>query len=205
MSLSRFSELQTGDIILVNNQSSSWVWSSFDWIIRSATSSPYSHVAMVVRDPTWLNPSLKGLYLWESSYNGTKDPQDGLVKVGVQLTPFHEFLDGFKGKIYWRKLEKGRHLITPKLLKTIHETVYMKPYDCRINDWYNAWSRKDSEPQKTDRFWCSALVAYFLVQFKFLDDKTDWSIIRPDDLSSGTQYLDFNRDICLYGPDTCIV
>ena len=69
-----------------------------------------------------------------------------------------------------------------------------------IGDWIGAISRKDKEPQKTDRFWCSAFVAYILVQVGFLSPDTDWSIIRPSDLSSGSEYLTL-LDSCQYGKD----
>ena len=69
-----------------------------------------------------------------------------------------------------------------------------------IKDWLEAWFRKDSHPQKTDRFWCSALVAYFMVEFKFIDEDIDWSIIRPSDLSSNSDYLKWNS-CCLYHTD----
>ena len=39
----------------------------------------------------------------------------------------------------------------------------------------------DAKPQKTDRFWCSALVGYIYTKCGLLDEKTDWSILRPSD------------------------
>ena len=73
--------------------------------------------------------------------------------------------------------------------------MYDKPYDTHIADWVGAWLRKDATPQKTDRFWCSALVAYFMVQFGFISEDVDWSIIRPSDLSFNSTYLSWNTDM----------
>ena len=64
-------------------------------------------------------------------------------------------------------------------------------------------SRKDNHPQKTDRFWCSALVGYFWVQLGFLPETTDWSTLRPSDLSSSSDQLTL-CDGCEYGPDTTL-
>ena len=91
---------------------------------------------------------LKGLYLWESSYESEPDPQDGKQKVGVQITPLYEILNGYRGKIYVRVLQKGSELITNDILQKIHQSVYDKPYDDNIMDWLEVWVRKDSEPQK---------------------------------------------------------
>ena len=195
--------LKTGDILLFVGNPKNPVMKVFDWIIQTATHSKYSHAAIVLKDPTFINPNLKGLYVWESGWEGTPDPQDGHIKLGVQLTPFYEFLSNFEGSIYVRRLNKGDTRINTDKLTKIHNVVYNKPYDIDIKDWLEAWDRKDSEPQKTSRFWCSALVAYILVQFGFLDEKTDWSIIRPVDLSSHSTYLDF-LEVCQYGEDEYI-
>jgi len=197
-------QLQTGDLLLfASSPHQHSVVGLFDWIIRTATHSPYSHVALVLRDPAFISPSLKGLYIWESSWEGSPDPQDGKTKLGVQITPLHESLRNFQGKVYVRKLEKGREHITDTVLRSVHDVVYDKPYDVHVRDWVGAWLRKDAHPQKTDRFWCSALVAYFMVQFGFIEDTVDWSIIRPADLSSESTYLTW-KPTCKYGNDVCI-
>ncbi len=198
-----FKSLKTGDILLFVEHPKNPFMKLFSWLITSATHSEYSHTAVVLRDPTFINPSLKGLYIWESSWEGTPDPQDGKVKLGVQITPFYQFLETYHGNIYVRRLFKGSDLIIDNRLEKIHGVVYGKPYDINIKDWIEAWKREDSHPQKTDRFWCSALVAYILVGLGFLPDKTDWSLIRPSDLSSKSNYLNFN-ECCQYGEDTCI-
>ena len=155
----------------------------------------------MLRDPTFISPNLKGLYIWESSWEGSPDPQDGKIKLGVQITPLHEILHSFEGKVYVRHLLEGKENITHNTLAWIHQVVYNKPYDIHVKDWVQAWLRTDTEPQKTDRFWCSALVAYFMVQFRFVEDTVDWSISRPADLSSTSPYLPW-KSICTYSDDT---
>jgi hypothetical protein len=69
-----------------------------------------------------------------------------------------------------------------------------------LSDWLLATLRLDISPQKTDRFWCSAFVAYIFTQLGWLNDYTDWSIIRPSDLSSSSKYLSWKSKV--YGVDT---
>jgi hypothetical protein len=196
-----FDTLQTGDIILFEEtSSSSRVIGLLDWIIKRATHSGFTHVAFVLRDPTFIHPSLKGLYIWESGWEGKPDPQDGKVKLGVQITPLHEYLHGFIGNVYIRRLEKGRESVTPEALEEIHTVVHDKPYDTCVVDWIEAWLRCDPKPQKTNRFWCSAFVSYILVKLGFVDNLVDWSIVRPSDLSSTSSYLTF-LPTCHYSDD----
>ena len=110
--LKEFTSLKTGDILLFDETSKSIFMKGFEWIIKNGTNSVYSHVAVVLRDPTFIHPSLKGLYIWESSWEGKPDPQDGIEKLGVQITPFYEFLKHYMGKIYVRRLLKGEQQIT---------------------------------------------------------------------------------------------
>ena len=62
---------------------------------------------MVLKNPTFVNPNLKGLFVWESSWEGKPDPQDEKIKLGVQITPIQEILDDYKtdGKVLLRRLE----------------------------------------------------------------------------------------------------
>lgn len=195
----KLNELETGDILLFDPSATTWYFTIFDMGIRYFTKSKYTHTAVVLKDPKFISNSLKGLFMWESSYEGTPDPQDGKVKLGVQITPLVEFFHNYQGKVYVRKLLTGKQALTQDRLKEIHEVVYDKPYDIIPSDWINAISRKDNEPQKTSRFWCSALVSYILVKIGFLQDSVDWSIVRPSDLSSHSSYLEFIN--CDYGED----
>ena len=77
-------------------------------------------------------------------------------------------------------------------LSKVHSDVFLKPYDVCLSDWLLATLRLDARPQKTDRFWCSAFIAYVLARLGWLSDTTDWSIVRPCDLSSGSTYLSWD-------------
>ena len=178
--------LKTGDIILCDYTQTTGFFGAFSWLIKHFTNSNYSHCAMIIKDPSFIHPSLKGTYVWESSWEGKPDPQDGKIKLGVQITPFQEFYDSYKkhGNIFLRKFNSQENIFTDDILKKIHSVVYDKPYDIVPIDWIEAYKREDNDPQKTSRFWCSALLGYIYTQVGILEKDTDWTILRPSDFSS---------------------
>jgi len=187
--------LNTGDILLFDYEGGGSM-GIFSWLIKKATKSNITHVGMVLKDPVFINPSLKGYYVWESGWEGTPDPQDGKVKFGVQITPFEEIFQNYKkknGKIYVRRVTCPINLFTTEKLLQIHEIVYDKIYDIIPTDWIEAAFRRDDNPQKTSRFWCSALVGYIYTQCGCLHPGTDWSMIRPSDFVE--DYLQYINDI----------
>lgn len=177
--------LKTGDILLFDFNESGFM-GIFNNLIKRFTKSDYSHIAMVLKDPSFIHPSLKGYYIWESSWEGKPDPQDGKIKLGVQITPFHEIYDKCvktNSSITLRRVSNNS-AFSEENLSEIHNVVYDKPYDIVPTDWIEAINRKDSHPQKTDRFWCSALIGYIYTQCGLLTNTTDWSILRPSDFST---------------------
>ena len=177
--------LKTGDILLFNNKSKN-CFGLFTDIIKIVTKSQFSHVAMVLVNPTYIKSNLKGLYIWESSIEKQPDPQDGKYKLGVQITPFEEIYDEYEksnSQIYLRKLHVKTGLITKKKILEIHKKVYDKPYDLDPFDWIQEVIGKDKHPKKTDRFWCSALIGYIYSKLGIIDPKTDWSFLRASDFS----------------------
>lgn len=184
-------DLKTGDLILCSWKSEGF-FGAFTSMIKWGTHSNYSHIAMILKDPVFLHPSLKGLYVWESSWEGKPDPQDGKIKLGVQVTPLHELLNEYKknnSNIYVRKVECDPKLFSSENLIKIHDVVYKKPYDIVPMDWVQAFIQKDLYPQKTTRFWCSALVGYIYTKCGLLEANTDWSIMRPNDFSLSGENL----------------
>ena len=178
-------ELKTGDLLLFDYEGRSIISS----LIKRFTHSNFTHVAMILKDPKFIHPSLKGLYIWESGKEDEPDPQDNKTKFGVQITPFEEIYQTYKntgGKIYIRKIKDNKNF-TDINLKKIHDIVYDKPYDIVAPDWIEAYLQKDPDPQKISRFWCSALIGYIYTQLEILDTDTDWSILRPCDFSDTSE------------------
>ena len=107
-------DLKTGDLLLFNSHSSSFF--SFSSLIKWGTHSNYTHVAMILKDPSFIHPCLKGTFVWESSWQGTPDPQDGKVKLGVQITPLKEMIDSYGAQnVFVRKIECDESLFSPEL------------------------------------------------------------------------------------------
>ena len=185
--------LKTGDLLLFDNGSKG-VSGFISYLIKYFTQSNITHVAVVLKDPYFLHPTLKGYYVWESNWEGEPDPQDGKVKFGVQITPFEEIYQKYKrtnGRVYVRRIGSTTNLFTLDVMEKIHENVYNKMYDIVPSDWLEGLWRRDSHPQKTDRFWCSALVGYIYTQCGILRSPTDWSILRPSDFSMGSTELHY--------------
>jgi hypothetical protein len=149
---------------------------------------------MVLVDPPFSVP--RGTYLWESGYEACVNPETGRQHLGVRLTPVASVL-GTHQTVFVRKCTLR---VDDALLKKIHTDVFLKPYDTCLSDWLLATLRLDTTPQKTDRFWCSAFIAYVLVRLGWLPDGTDWSIARPCDLSSSSGYLAW--EVPVYTRDT---
>ena len=183
----------TGDLVLFACKKTHW--SFFDAAIRYVTGSEYVHVGVVLVDPPFRNVP-RGMYLWESGWEPFPDPQDGREKLGVRITPLSQ-IDVSASHLYVRKCTRPIPITD---LTAIHTEVYLKPYDMCLSDWLLAAVRKDERPQKTDRFWCSAFVAFVMTRLGWLSPTTDWSIVRPCDLSSSASYLSWVETV--YEPDT---
>jgi hypothetical protein len=111
----------------------------------------------------------------------------------VRLTPIAEAVPpSARGTAFVRKCTLR---VPDAKLAKVHADVFLKPYDVCISDWLLATLRLDARPQKTDRFWCSAFVAYVLTQLGFLPETTDWSIVRPCDLSSSSHFLTWEAQV----------
>ena len=117
-------DLNTGDMLLFSPSKKGrfGFLKALDWLIETTTHSPYTHVAFVLKDPTFIHPHLKGLYIWESGYEGTRDPQDGKIKLGVQITSLHQCICNFEGDIYIRKMTMFKGTI---VVGAIHKHLHM--------------------------------------------------------------------------------
>ena len=187
--------LKTGDLILCDDLEYK-DWGLFSWFIKFMSKSDFSHIGMIVKDPDFIDPPLKGTYIWMSGSSNVPDSEDNTMKFGVQFVPFDEYVTTYGGKLYIRKLHcwKYDELFTKENLKKIHNVVYDKPYDLVITDWIEAYCKKDPNPQKTNRFVCSAFIGYIYTQLTLLHQDTDWSILYPGYFSSENPELRLRYD-----------
>ena len=188
--------LNTGDLILFSSNNTG-LFALFDKLIKLFTNSNYNHIGMVLKDPVYIDPKLKGYYLYESSWEGTPDPADGKIKLGVQITPLEEAFKNNPGNAYLRKVIAKEGTFSPEKVLDIYKKTNAKPYDLNPVDWIEAFFRIDPTFKfgKSDRFFCSALVAYIYQQLGILQENTDWSIIRPSDFSieDDNRHIFFNE------------
>lgn len=184
----RSEEFETGDIILFSDIT--YIPSR---IIEWVTGSKYSHVGIVLKDPTYINPLLKGLYIFESTgLSSIVDSEDNKRKTGVQIRKLENVCNDYNGAIFWRKLHALRNDDFNKKIIEIHTKVYNKPYDIQPIDWLKSmFNNKHGDSQVMSRFFCSALVTYIYDVLGFVPSDTPWTIIRPKDF--GTENIATNR------------
>ena len=186
--------MKTGDILLFSYRGFKSPLDIVSYLIEWFSPLPYSHCGIYLKDPDFLHVSLKGEYVWESIINGEVDSEDDMKKWGVKITPYQEYLKKYNGTISVRSImyNDKPYIISREKLSDVQKIVYGKPYDIDPMDWMREFLRsKDPEPQKTDRFWCSAFVGCFLTKIGVLDSKTDWSIMKPCDFAMNN--LPFNE------------
>lgn len=194
-------KFDTGDLILFEDKShNSWL-DYLSYLIQYFTDSKYSHVGMVVKDPLIKGKTIKGLYLLESTgLDHMIDIDDHKTKFGVQIVDLHKRLQSDDDIFYYRKLNKDRDETFNDLYNKTYVIVKDKPYDINPLDWCKAdFDLKKGNVQKTNTFFCSALVSFMLVSLNILPRDTDWTIMRPKDLGTenGTR-LDlsmYNKEI----------
>lgn len=174
--------MQTGDLVLFARRRGIHLFSRLvDW----ATESDYSHVGMVLVNPTFIHPSLRGTYLWQSTSTHVKNAEDDKHVFGVQLTPLADAVRANTDyTLYVRSLCAGAAAFNPRVLARIHAAVHERPYDVVPRHWAAAALHRGGDAGDPDSFWCSALVGYVLVKLGILSHTTNWRLLRPVDLAS---------------------
>tara|TARA_B100001093_G_scaffold466915_1_gene485722 strand:+ start:2452 stop:3099 length:648 start_codon:yes stop_codon:yes gene_type:complete len=175
-------DCETGDILLYNSK----YW--YSRLIEIGSGSKFSHISIILKDPTFINPNLKGKYILESSYEDIPDSNTGKKVWGVQIIPLQHVIDEYKnsyvGNLYYRKLKtKKNDEFYEKLKSCIIHTEGDK-YDLNPVDWFKAeFQINIGNTRKEDTFWCSALVGYVYCHLGFIDKNISWSILPPKKFS----------------------
>lgn len=177
---------KTGDIILFKG--AKWYSKLIEWFCE------ISHVGIIIIDPFIDNKIVKGIYVLESKLfeNG---------KNGVRLTSIDAIFSYVDSKeysnIYIRFLHHVRDTRFKLKIDTACQTTLGKKYDVNPYDWFRSiCNLKIGNEQKTERFWCSALVAYVYIKLGFLDLNIPWTIIKPSAFSSDCKnVLDFKCNL----------
>ena len=174
--------MQTGDLVLFARRRGVHVFSrAVDW----ATGSDYSHVGLVLVNPTYIHKYLRGTYLWQSTSTKVPNAEDNKHVFGVQLTPLADVIRNNRDyTLYVRHLSSGASAFNGKVLHRIHTTVHERPYAVCPRHWAAAALHRGDTAGSPPSFWCSALVGFVLVRLGVLEHTTNWRLLRPVDLST---------------------
>lgn len=183
---------QTGDLILFYGES--WISKMIQWF----TGCRYSHIAIILKDPTYICESMKGLYILEANYPTSKS-ESTIKKTlnGVQIVEFSDIFHRDES-IYWEKLDCDRNLTFHKKIKDLHSKIHHLPYDISPMDWIKAEisivsGKQVGKVKKENTFFCSALVGYIYNKLGFIDDNIDWTILSPRFFSCAVETSKFKN------------
>lgn len=199
-------ELKTGDIILFNNNANNGFFGFFANAIKFGSHSNYTHIGMILKNPTFIHKSLQGIYVWESGIENINNNQiktqlekEIKKKIGVQITPIYEMINSYKennGKIFIRRIhtelnqDDSNYPFSNNKLLEINNHIYDKPYDINPLHWLEKIINIPIS-KHTNSFWCSALIGYIYTTIGILDESTDWSNLSPSDFSIDGENLKF--------------
>lgn len=149
----------------------------FSRIIEYFTNSPYSHVGLILKSPTYISPKLTGTYLWESG----EEIVDNKIKLGVQLTEWDNLFKNYDGRIWMRKLMPNLDIdVNKEKIVEIYNNTINKPYDLDIFDFICADLQLDiGNCRKTDKFFCSALCGYIYEKMGIIENNVKWDLLEP--------------------------
>ena len=166
--------MDTCDILLFeSNYTGLFGW--WGWIVSKVTRSKWTHVAIVLRDPTYIDQSYKGLYVLES---GTEKWNPDW---GVMVSPLDKILaDTTHKRVAYRKLIHSREGFREKM-EAIYRTVKDKSYDANVIELLGNELKAPllANGQELDRFICSSLVGYVYSAIGLLPDTTQWFYLQP--------------------------
>lgn len=197
MAESKYPNLETGDIILFSGEY------CISRAIEIGSNSKWSHIGIILKNPTYFDQALKGLYLWESGQEAFVDAENGVKKFGVQISDFEEVMDDYKGKVVVRKLNAKIDNLDEKLT-VIHKMVHNKEYDFDLFDFistrlkinykrslnkYSILNHFTSNYRRSDRFFCSGFVACIYTELKLLPENTEWERCEPKTFSEQNKSL----------------
>lgn len=185
-----YNRLDTGDLLLFRGNA------IISCCIECLTCSNYSHVGMVLKDPTFINEELVGLYLWQSGQENFPDAENHIIFNGVQISPLDKVIKYYGIRnVYIRKLIVNTPLEI-NLLKKIHYEIHHHKYDMNVIDWLMAgiyqienWSNIDESDKNAlinntipKSVWCSALIGYIYYRLNLISNK-NWRLLSPEDWS----------------------
>ena len=153
------------------------------WIVATVTQSKWTHVALVLKNPTYIDPSYDGVYVLESG------SEKWSKRWGVIVSPFSKILNDKSHKlIAYRSISVN---IPNTQMEIVYNTIKDKKYDTNVlellgNELRSSWL---ANPRELDKFVCSSLVGYVYTALGLLDNDTPWFYMQPWHFSSENKDL----------------
>lgn len=187
-------KLETGDLLIFKRKNENMF--NVMGIVDYFSDNEIVHIGFVLRDPVWLNPSLKGTFVWESSWDSTPDPQEVGMRISTQITSLLDSRNRFPDcEIYVKKIKTPSPFFfkgLDKKFEKIHNRLFENPYSIIPNDWLRlSLGNSKENDMKYSKYWCSGLVAYIMRELGILYYSFDWSKVKPDDFSIESKKLKF--------------
>ena len=174
-------EMQTGDLIAFSGNA------GFSNVIKWATRSPYSHVAMVVKSNLGSGFGDSILVMESTLQTSVLDANNKKAIKGIQMHWLSKRIDLYEGSVYWVGLKnplppEKKAEMESWLRKTHNEKVpydYVQIYNAAI-DWFDEVGL--SNQPEFSRIFCSELVAKALQIAGVIDSNLNASEQTPDDV-----------------------
>ena len=179
---------KTGDLIL---------FSGTDWFskfVEYFTNSNVSHVGIIVKDPPMNIINLYNLDKKESTFLFESVINPETNEYGVSLIPLRKRIQNYDGEVYIRFIENFNipneqriRAIQPEL-----KTEYQHGYDVNPIHFLECYAYNEltglsqylitlmTNPRRTDRVFCSALVAYCYSIMNLLEEDIQWGFVEPE-------------------------
>ena len=173
--------MNTGDIILF--ETNNFLDSLFNW----SKTKKIVHVCIILKDPAFLHPDLKGVYIMESNLQGIN------AESVTTIYPLAEILSKTPSySIFWRSLNCDRKLLSDDKMLDIFCTIRKKPYDICSMEWIENSLQRGV--QHREYVWGSALIGYVYSTCGIIDRTQDWTTLIPADFSEDCKMLNFVND-----------
>ena len=189
--------LKTGDLLLFTPKKYNTWFEYLSSFIKYPKETTYTDIGMIIKDPIFIDSTLKGLYLWTIEYETIKGIQNihiNKIKPELQIVPLHEIINkNIDYRLIIRKVKCNYMLFNNFKLNEINTIVNEDIYDClNMVDCLD-----DTNNKPIYKCLSSSLIGYIYTKCGLLKQNTDWSELTPNDFSLRDTNLFFEENCTL--------